>query len=184
MKKLLLFILVIPFVAYISSSCTEDETKTTWEEYAEWRTLNNDFLKKASSLTNPDGSAYYERINPSWNPGVYILIHYFNDRAETAGNLTPIFTSKVSVKYKGMLYNDTPFDSSYTQVDSLYKTGLSNVIAGWQIALQNMHVGDTCEVLIPYEAGYGATGSGVIPPFSTLKFGMKLVDINSYEIRP
>lgn len=184
MKKIFLFVIAFPILAYISSACSEDETKTTWEEYAEWRTLNTDFLNKAASLTNPDGSAYYNRINPDWNPGTYILIHYFNDRLETAGNLTPIYTSNVSVKYKGTLYNDVPFDSSYTQVDSLFKTGLSNVIAGWQIALQNMHVGDTCEVLIPYEAAYGASGYSTIPPFSTLKFGMKLVDINSYEIRP
>ncbi|MDE6074493.1 MAG: FKBP-type peptidyl-prolyl cis-trans isomerase, partial [Muribaculaceae bacterium] len=52
------------------------------------------------------------------------------------------------------------------------------------IALEKMHVGDSVEVIIPYQAGYGASSSGSILPYSTLRFGIKLVNIPYYEVRP
>ena len=58
------------------------------------------------------------------------------------------------------------------------------MIEGWKIALVNMRVGDSVRVVIPYKLGYGASGSGAIPPYSTLVFDMKLVDIPYYEVRP
>ncbi len=186
MKKILLAILLIPLVASIICSCDDDETKTNWEKYADWRNENNKYIADKGRLETPDGKAYYQRIVPDWNPAMYILIHYFNDRKLTEGNLVPLSTSIVDVKYKGMLITDVPFDSSYTNVtygDSIYRTPINNVIEGWKIALQNMHVGDSCEVIIPYQAGYSYSGSGTILPYSTLVFGIKLVDIPYYEIR-
>ena len=111
-----------------------------------------------------------------------MLIHYFNDRAKTEGNLSPLKSSKVAVKYKGMLYTGIGFDSTTIGPDSVRIFGLSSLIAGWKVALQDMRVGDTCEIVIPYTMGYGVAGSRSISPYSTLKFGMKLVDIPSYEI--
>ena len=92
------------------------------------------------------------------------------------------------MKYIGRLYNDVPFDSSYLQTasygDSLFRTQPSSVIQGWTIALLDMRVGDSARVVIPYNLGYGSSGSGVIPPYSTLVFDMKLVDIPFFEVRP
>lgn len=187
MKKILFTLLAMPLLAISFTSCGDDDTKTTWEKYTEWRNENIQYLADKGRI-EIDGKAYYQRVVPDWENGIYVLIHYFNDRNLTAGNLVPLSTSIVDVKYKGMLINDIPFDSSYNNKaeygDSIFRTSLSNVINGWKIALQNMHVGDSCEVLIPYEAGYGISGSGSILPFSTLKFGIKLVDIPFYETRP
>ncbi|MDE7125880.1 MAG: FKBP-type peptidyl-prolyl cis-trans isomerase [Muribaculaceae bacterium] len=47
-----------------------------------------------------------------------------------------------------------------------------------------MRVGDTAEVLIPYSMAYGMSGSGSIPPYSNLRFNVRLVDIVNYETRP
>jgi FKBP-type peptidyl-prolyl cis-trans isomerase FklB len=47
-----------------------------------------------------------------------------------------------------------------------------------------MHVGDSVEVVIPYQLGYGTTITGSIPPYSMLKFNMRLVDIPYYQARP
>jgi FKBP-type peptidyl-prolyl cis-trans isomerase len=40
-------------------------------------------------------------------------------------------------------------------------------------------VGDKWEVWIPQELGYGTTGSGEIPGYSTLVFEMELVEITA-----
>ena len=116
-----------------------------------------------------------------------MLIRYLNDRSLTAGNLSPLLTSTVDVKYIGRLYTGEAFDSSYNQKangDSIFRTSLTGLIQGWQIALVNMNVGDSVEIIIPYNMGYGGSQTGIIKPYSTLIFNLKLVDIPYYEVRP
>ncbi len=113
-----------------------------------------------------------------------MLIHYFNDRAKTEGNLSPLVTSTVDAKYIGRLYNDEPFDSSFTMTtygDSIYRFRPSDMISGWQIALTDMRVGDSCRVVIPADQGYGVQSTGIILPYSVLVFDIKLTDIYSLQ---
>lgn len=182
MKKFPL-ILVATIVALISSCGMDNEN--TWEEYREWREANEQWFHEQQNRTNSDGSLYYQALYPEWDKAQYILIHYFNDRSLTKDNLSPLLTSTVDVKYIGRLYNDEPFDSSYnltTNGDSIYRQKCNGVISGWQVAMANMHVGDSCEVIIPYSLGYGASEVGIIKPYSALHFNIKLVDIPFYEV--
>lgn len=165
-------------------SCSDSDTKNVWDTYTDWRNANDKWVLEQMNRQNDDGTMFYERVSPPWNPESYVLIHFFNNREETAGNLTPLFTSTVSVKYIGKLYNGTTFDTSFSQPDSVLTITSAGVISGWQIALANMHVGDTCEVIIPYEEAYYASSQGSILPFSCLQFNMRLVDIPYYEIKP
>lgn len=87
----------------------------------------------------------------------------------------------MNVKYIGRLCNDVPFDSSYLQTDSVFQTRPDKLIQGWTIALLYMRVGDSARVVIPYTLGYGSSSQGIIPPYSTLVFDLKLVDIVDYE---
>ncbi len=185
MKKFPIILSLGVFLACAVSCGTGGDDSDTWDDYKDWREANEAWLDEQAAITNADGSAYYERVAPDWNPSAYVLMHWFNDRSLTAGNLKPYSTSTVDVKYYGRLYNDEPFDSSYAQTsygDSIYRTQLSNVITGWMIAVTQMSVGDSVEVLIPYQQGYNASSSGVIKPYSALKFGIKLVDIPYLEI--
>ena len=121
----------------------------------------------------------------------YIMKHtvgslFQKSEKETTDNLTPLFTSTIDVKYIGRLYNDEPFDSSYAYTqwgDSILRTTQANLIEGWAIALSDMHVGDSCEILVPYQQAYGSSESGIIKPYSALKFNLKLVDIPYYETK-
>lgn len=175
-------ILIMAISALGISSCSDNND---WDSYMEWQKTNTEWYQAQKNLKNADGTNFYTQLTPDWYTQSGVLIHYFNDRAATAGNLVPMLTSSVKVKYKGELYNGTPFDSSYSEVDSTRTFTLSDgLIAGWQIALTHMHVGDSCRVIIPYAQGYGTNGSGTISPFSTLSFDIKLVDIPTYEIRP
>lgn len=185
MKKLpLLFILAVATIVVVSCSPGED---SAWDEYADWRELNVSWFDEQKSRTNSDGSSYYKELVPVWDTTQCVLIHYFNDRKLTEDNLSPHYTSTVDVKYKGWLYNEEPFDSSYANTasygDSLYRTQCNAVIQGWIVALEDMRVGDSCEVVIPYTMAYGAQSSGIIKPYSALRFHIKLVDIPFYEIK-
>ena len=57
--------------------------------------------------------------------------------------------------------------------------GVTQVIKGWQEALQLMPVGSKWKVYIPQELGYGprGAGGGEIPPYSALIFEMELLGI-------
>lgn len=166
------------------AACGDDNYTNMWKEYQVWRDQNDLWILEQRSKTNPDGSLYYETVIPEWNPNAYVLMRYLNDTTLTKDNLVPLYTSTVAVKYEGKLINDTIFDNSYSLTDSLFVTTPGGVISGWTIALQNMHVGDSCEVIIPYQEGYNTSSAGVIPPFSVLRFNMKLVDIKYYEAKP
>lgn len=161
-----------------ATSCKKSELRETWEEYEEWRTANDNWLREMTV------SGRYERVVPSWNRGISVLMRWENDRSKTENNLTPYYTSQVSVKYKGWLMDGTPFDSSYAMTDSISTMLCTNLIEGWIAALEVMHVGDTVELIVPYTAGYGSASSGLIPPYSCLRFKLELCDIPAYEVRP
>lgn len=181
MKKLLYAALSLIICPLAVTSCGDDDTD--WSDYKEWRDTNNSWYLEQQALKNPDGTPYYTELNPSWYPESGVLIHYFNDRTKTEGNLSPMLTSKVTVKYKGSLYNGMRFDSTAVAgADTVRTFSLQGVVTGWQIALSDMRVGDTCEIVLPYYMGYGSQSSGSIPPYSSLKFGIKLTDVQKYEI--
>lgn len=183
MKRLPIIALFFAIIAITVASCAS--STSSWDEYMEWQKENTTWYNTQKALKNADGSDFYKPLKPNWYPMSGVLIHYFNDTNLTAGNLVPMISSTVKVKYKGELYNGAAFDSSYAEVDSTRTFTISDgLIAGWQIALTHMHVGDSCRVIIPYAQGYGTEGSGTIAPFSTLSFDIKLVDITAYEIRP
>lgn len=184
MKNILLAILA--FLAILLIAC-DDNAKDTWEEYKDWREANNNWLAEQEMLKNPDGTPVYEKLVAPWNPQGYVLIKYLNDRSLTEGNLSPIYTSRIDVRYHLELYTGKGVDSSDLQTEwgkGIYRTNLNEVVDGWVLALGQMRVGDTAEVLVPYSMAYGMSGSGSVLPYSNLRFGIRLVDIVNYETRP
>ena len=160
------------------SSCLKDK-----DEYKDWREKNEEWFAVQTSNTS-----YYTVVRPSWNSSVYVLMHWYNDRNATSGNLKPKYTSTVDVKYRGQLYDGTAFDSSYLRTspgDSLFRVQVGgDIIEGWAVALTNMHVGDSCRVVVPYNLGYGTYSRGsYIKPYSMMVFDILLKDISNYETK-
>lgn len=181
MKKLFYIGISIVLGAITLSSCGGNGND--WSEYREWRNANIKWYLEQKDKKDANGNSYYTELNPEWSPNSGVLIHYFNDRSQTESNLSPLITSKVTVKYKGKLYDGTTFDSTAVEgTDTVSTFALTSLIPGWKVALQDMRVGDTCEIVIPYTMGYGTAGTTSISPYSSLKFGVKLVDIPNYEI--
>lgn len=56
----------------------------------------------------------------------------------------------------------------------------STVIKGWGDALQQMHIGDSWLICVPWFLGYGQKGSSSIDPYSNLFFRIELVDITKW----
>ena len=169
----------------IASACFFDDDDNL-NKYAEWSEANLKWYEEQAKLTE-GGKLYYTAFTAPWDPAAEVLIHWFNDTNETKGNLKPLYSSQVDVKYKLCLYDGTEVDSSFlstSPADSIFRCRLnSGVIEGWAIAVPRMHIGDSCRVIIPYNVGYGSSGYGSdINPYSTLQFDIKLVGIPKYEI--
>lgn len=182
MKRLpLIFSFFVLLIAVAISSCGSDDNNY---DYEEWRKANNQWYLEQLNRKDANGQPYYTLLQPEWYKSSGVLIRYLSDRSLTEGNLSPLETSSCKVCYIGRLYNDEAFDSSYLSTDGARIFRPSEVIDGWQIALNAMRVGDSIEVIIPYLQGYGVTGNSSISPYSTLRFNMRLLDIVDYEVRP
>jgi peptidylprolyl isomerase len=83
----------------------------------------------------------------------------------------------VIVHYTGKLPNGTVFDSSVGRQPIRFVLGRGEVIPGWDQGLLGLKVGGKRKLTIPPHLGYGASGSGPIPPNATLLFDVELVDI-------
>ena len=82
----------------------------------------------------------------------------------------------VTVYYKGALISGKVFDQTKPEEPAQFQAGA--LIPGWVEALKLMKTGDTWEVALPPELGYGADGHGdAIPPNQALVFTMSLVKV-------
>lgn len=88
---------------------------------------------------------------------------------------TPNRSSVVTAHYVGKTINGKTFDSSRGGVAPAFR--LRELIPGWIIALQNMHIGDKWEIYIPSEQAYGKSNQPGIPGGSTLIFEIELLGI-------
>jgi FKBP-type peptidyl-prolyl cis-trans isomerase len=98
---------------------------------------------------------------------------------EVGSGALPNLGQIVVVHYTGWLEDGTKFDSSVDRNEAFeVAAGVGQVIAGWDMVLVRMRVGDKVRVTIPPELGYGASGvGGVIPPNATLIFEMELIEL-------
>lgn len=163
------------------TSCLGDDDKT---DYTQWKADNEKYITDAEAEKLPDGTARYSRLTPAWAPGGWSLIEWHTDRAATEKYLTPRDNSLVDVKYRLRDINGNVLDSSYDRrvpADSIYRTRPNATVVGFWSALTSMHIGDSVTVVVPWTAGYGASASGSVKPYSTLIFDLKLVDIVAYD---
>lgn len=106
-----------------------------------------------------DGGIYYKVLKPG-----------------NKNSATPNRSSVVTVHYVGKTINGKTFDSSRGGTPPAFR--LRELILGWVIALQQMHIGDKWEIYIPADKGYGKTNQPGIPGGSTLIFEIELLAIS------
>lgn len=97
------------------------------------------------------------------------------------GTGTEAATGKTAtVTYTGWLYSDTAADHKGTQFDTgtfSFTLGQNQVVPGFEQGVLGMKVGGKRTLLIPSSMGYGATGSGAIPPNAGLVFDVALTAV-------
>ena len=68
-------------------------------------------------------------------------------------------------------------DGNVIQQNDSIPFALNYVIPGWKEGMQLIGKGGEVVLWVPSEIGYGAQGSGPIPPNAALKFEIKLLDV-------
>ena len=110
-------------------------------------------------------------------PGVQLIDKGIYYKVIKKGNgASPNPNSVVTVHYTGKTINGKKFDSSRGGAPAAFR--LRDLITGWVIALQKMHVGERAELYIPAEMGYGKFSQPGIPGGSTLIFDLELLAVN------
>ena len=105
----------------------------------------------------------------SW--GIYYKVLKDGNQSSEQPNIRSIITAH----YTGKTINGKKFDSSRGRAPLACR--LCDLINGWIIALQQMHIGDKWELYIPAEMGYGRFSQPGIPGGSTLIFEIELLGI-------
>ena len=90
-------------------------------------------------------------------------LYYRDIRVGTGATI--VAGQNLNVKYSGALANGSVFDAG-----TFAFTIPGQVIQGWNEGLLGMKVGGSRQLIIPPSLGYGAAGSGPIPPNAVLVF--------------
>ncbi|MCM1320186.1 MAG: FKBP-type peptidyl-prolyl cis-trans isomerase [Muribaculaceae bacterium] len=181
MKKDFKILSLCAIVALSSCSLERDEPS---DPNSEWRKLNDEWIEAKAQEKDAVGNDVYQKVTAPWDPNGYVLIQWHNDRAETASKLSPISTSTVDLRYEVTNIEGTLLDSSKKNVSpapGVYRSVLNKNINGWILGISQMHIGDTCTILIPYNMGYGSVAYGGAKAYSNLVFNIRLVDIPGFE---
>ena len=56
MKKILYIVAAVIALGAVAACTDDDNNKTTWEQYADWRQTNITWLEQQQARTNPDGT--------------------------------------------------------------------------------------------------------------------------------
>lgn len=189
MKKSLWLLFAAVIASCLFAACEETSEVN---EYANWRERNQRFIDSIAAVAeeNVDGNwrIYKSLTLPPDNPNELAQAKDVNDyvychiEQSGTGTTSPIYTDSIRASYRMWLINGTMLDQSFRgefnpSFSVPAKFAMKSTIVGWTTAMQQMHVGDTWTIYIPYPLGYGTRKNGDIPGYSALKYWVNLAGI-------
>lgn len=174
------------------TSC--EETKEV-SKYDNWQSRNEAYIDSLYNVftTQPDRGGL-DSIHLLTAPADYIFFKKLEAVTEVPDyvlnpNQRPLDQSTtVDVYYKGTNILRERFDGFYGNAPTVFDSPATfsvyfgSVITGWWEILQRMTVGERWEVYIPWNYGYGTSGSTGILGYSTLIFDMQLFRVNNIAL--
>lgn len=172
MKLFRLFPFVLILMLVVLPSCFDNDDNSPGD-YTAWRLENTQAFDDSLHLTDDYGNLVYTSYVPAWDQSFSILMRWYNNQNENTNKVYPLSNSVCHLKYTLTNIKGDTLDKS-----SSFRCIPNNMITGFMAAVMNMNVGDTVATIVPYNAGYGAYGSGSIYPYSTLVFYIRLDSIS------
>ena len=161
-KSISFFILSVSVLLIVSCLPFEEEEPRTLEiELEELELLISGLISKGYDIDTTE-------------LGVYYVVY------EEGSGPNPLEGDTLSIEYIGTFTDGSIFDASLDH----WENGIweftyleQQLIPGFDNALSVMKKGGEIDAIIPSSLAYGITGSGIIPPYTTLIFNLKLNDL-------
>jgi FKBP-type peptidyl-prolyl cis-trans isomerase FkpA len=160
----ILSILLFSFSIMITTSCLTEEEKVE-------RTIEIEMQELDEFLTELITKGY--DIDTT-ELGVYYIVN------EAGSGNYPKAGDTLSVEYIGAFLDGNIFDASANYwPDALWNFVYEEeeIIQGLENALSVMKKGGEIDAIIPSNLAYGISGTGVIPPYTSILFNLKLQDL-------
>ncbi len=162
MKKIIYFVAVL-LITFVSSCLKIDSEPiaTAESEQIDLERYLNGLEQNGKDIDTTDLGVYFIRIE------------------EGEGEF-PKTGDTLEVGYAGYFIDGTLFDASDKFVKNgtvEFVLGEADMIQGWNEGMKLMNKNAKIQFIVPSKLAYGSTGSGTIPPYKTLVFVAKTINI-------
>lgn len=196
MKKL---IYILPLLA-ILFSCKNKEEES---EYKDWGARNQAYVDSIANLAKNGADGWQRHLSYTLtqgyadeNPNDNNAYAYVQMLKSGSGTYRPKTNDTVYVHMIGKTIPQESYSTGrvFTQTYSgtidletnvprkFRVNDNSNSNIGLSTAIMHMHVGDSCNIIVPYPIGYGTAGNSSlgVRESSTLIYTLKLMDVRRY----